>query len=115
MVRNSQVQIENDALKLEVLKLQKQLLEERNKRGGQVLRAEWNRAFAEEEFWDKFMQFCPQYRHKFFDRLHSLQYCRSYRGRTAEEWHKYWQRRLERVTNYRRQFNAERKKRSTGK
>lgn len=47
MVRNSQVQIENDALKVEVLKLQKQLLEERNKRGGQVLRAEWNRAFAE--------------------------------------------------------------------
>lgn len=56
MSRNSQ-----DALKEEILKLKNQLLAERNKRGGQVLRAEWNRAFAEEEFWDKSMQFCPQY------------------------------------------------------
>lgn len=101
-----------DALKEEILKLQKQLLAERNKRGSQVLRAEWNRAFAEEEFWDKFIQFCPQYRHKFFDRLHSLQYCRSYKGRTAEEWHEYWQLRLERVTNYKRQFNKARKRRA---
>lgn len=115
MVSNSQVRIENADLKAEVLKLQKQLEVEKTKRGKQVLRAEWNRAFAEEEFWDKFMQVCPEYRNKFFDRLHSLQYCRSYKGRTAEEWHEYWQRRLERITDYRRQFNAARRKRAACK
>ena len=72
-----------DALKEEILKLNKQILSERNKRGSQVLRDEWNRAFAEEEFWDKFMQFCPQCRHNFFDWMHSLQYCRSYKGRNV--------------------------------
>ena len=100
-----QVLAENAQLKERVNELLHKLELEHIKRGKQVLKAEFDRAFAEADWWENFLHFCPEYKDRFFDRLHSLQYCRSYKGRTALEWKTYWEQRVERILNYRRNFN----------
>jgi hypothetical protein len=96
---------ENAQLKERVTELLHKLELEHVKRGKQVLKAEFDRAFAESNWWENFLHFCPEYKNKYFDRLHSMQYCRSYKGRTALEWKTYWEQRVERILNYRRNFN----------
>ena len=78
----------------------------RRKSARQTLEAEFRRAASEEDWWDNFIRYCPEYKHKYFGRLHELHYCQSYKGKTAEEWRQYWERRRDRIWEWRRQLNT---------
>lgn len=82
---------------------------EHAKRVKQVLRAEYQRAVTEVQFWDTILQTCPHYRNRYFDRLHGLNYSQSYKGRTASAWLEYWRGRAERVSNWLREFRPRRR------
>ena len=82
---------------------------EHAKRVKQVLRAEYQRAVTEVQFWDTILQTCPHYRNRYFDRLHGLNYSQSYKGRTAAAWLEYWRGRAERVSNWLREFRPRRR------
>lgn len=82
---------------------------EHAKRVKQVLRAEYQRAVTEVQFWDTILQTCPHYRNRYFDRLHGLNYSQSYKGRTAAAWLEYWRGRVERVSNWLREFRPRRR------
>ena len=79
---------------------------EHAKRVKQVLRAEYQRAVTEVQFWDTILQTCPHYRNRYFDRLHGLNYSQSYKGRTAAAWLEYWRGRAERVSNWLRELSC---------
>ena len=78
-------------------KFAKLLKTEHAKRVKQVLGAEQKRAFTEAEFWDVFLQYCPHYQNRYFDRLHGLNYRESYKGRTPFQWREYWRNRVNRL------------------
>ena len=78
-------------------KFAERLKTEHAKRVKQVLGAEQKRAFTEAEFWDVFLQYCPHYQSRYFDRLHGLNYRESYKGRTPFQWREYWRNRVNRV------------------